>query len=273
MFLIQRSSQKLRVVNLTTLVAIDILHYLLQVGRDLLQAALPHALGELLHAQHAVTVCVHGLKLLPQRLDLVLAEQGGYHVERRFLQLVHRPELPQVVHQSAAQVHLRGSGRRELDPDVLQGVLGCAPLRLVSLEHAVDKMYGICRNVVPDVALPVELELALPDLLENLVVRVAIERRLPREQHVHDNSRAPHIAHLVVPSHEHLWGDVVRRPRLGGQRDLFVELAAQAEVDQLQVALLDRRLVLEEQIFRLQVTVCDAPRVHVVEAAQKLLHD
>mmetsp|Transcript_47244 Transcript_47244/g.110399 ORF Transcript_47244/g.110399 Transcript_47244/m.110399 type:complete len:308 (-) Transcript_47244:7-930(-) len=118
----------------------------------------------------------------------------------------------------------------------------------------------------------VEVEVAQADLGQHLRVGVSEEGRVAAEENVHNHAAAPKIAQLVVVAGQDLGSHVVGCAGFGGQGLAGGELAAQAEVNDLQEVLLDRILGHEQEVLRLQVTVAHMVLVHVVDGTDDLLH-
>merc|ERR1719359_1859610 len=73
-----------------------------------------------------------------------------------------------------------------------------------------------------------------------------------------------------------LWGHVQRGPDAAPEvpRSFGLEGAAEAEVHELQRRLLDRAVLEQQEVLRLEVSVGEAVGVHVVHSAEHLLdHD
>mmetsp|Transcript_53227 Transcript_53227/g.84892 ORF Transcript_53227/g.84892 Transcript_53227/m.84892 type:complete len:201 (-) Transcript_53227:185-787(-) len=99
------------------------------------------------------------------------------------------------------------------------------------------------------------------------------EGRGTAQQNVHDDANAPNVAQLVVTTSQHLRSHVVRSACLGGGKLPRAEAFGEAEVDQLQIGLLNGSATLCQQpVFRFQITVHDTIDVHVIHRPQHLLH-
>mmetsp|Transcript_45222 Transcript_45222/g.121885 ORF Transcript_45222/g.121885 Transcript_45222/m.121885 type:complete len:325 (+) Transcript_45222:694-1668(+) len=157
-----------------------------------------------------------------------------------------------------------------LDPLVAKRLLGRVPLLRVFADELADERLGVVGDSAPVFA---ETDVADLHLGKKLPVVGALERGVAAQQDVHDDSGAPQVAGLVVLPGQHLGRHVVRRAGLGPQPLALLELAGEAEVDQLQHVLLDRVLREEYEILWLQVSVADAVPMHVEDGAEHLLHD
>ena len=98
-------------------------------------------------------------------------------------------------------------------------------------------------------------------LWDGLVDFYSLERSTTRQEDVRDHSEAPHVAALVVRLAEDLGGS-----RVGGADDFLERCATQesngiTKVDDLDLGLL--RVVLEENVLQLDVSVADAVLVAV----------
>jgi len=104
-------------------------------------------------------------------------------------------------------------------------------------------------------------------LLDERVVR-SEERRRSAQEHVSDDTQGPHVARLRVVPLEDLGRDVV-----GGADDARhdlgpVEVAGEAEVDELEVAPRVRRH--EDPVLEFEVPVGDLVVVHVADGGEHL---
>ena len=115
--------------------------------------------------------------------------------------------------------------------------------------------------------------MADPDHLEDLLVIVAVEGRVPAQQNVKHAARAPHVAADVVVAGEDLRGDIVRRASAGfhAMKATSFHNLGESEIDDLQVRVL--RLRLEEEVLGFQVTMHNVQSVTIVERLQYLAED
>mmetsp|Transcript_37113 Transcript_37113/g.114351 ORF Transcript_37113/g.114351 Transcript_37113/m.114351 type:complete len:216 (-) Transcript_37113:478-1125(-) len=192
-------------------------------------------------------------------------------MQRRPLQPVAAAEGPQAVEVAGLQRRVRRAARGVLQPGLLQRRLRAAALLRGVGQQLADEALGVVGH-----ALPVILREGVPagaHAAEDLVLRAAHEGRVAAEQHVHDDAEAPEVRGLVVLAGEHLGGDVVGRARLRRQHLALLELAGEAEVDDLQDVALDGLCRQEDKVLRLQVSVGDVQPVHVAHSSEDLLHD
>mmetsp|Transcript_131636 Transcript_131636/g.366847 ORF Transcript_131636/g.366847 Transcript_131636/m.366847 type:complete len:618 (-) Transcript_131636:115-1968(-) len=269
--LVQRGRQELGVVNDTAAIGVDALQDLLQVQGDILQACLGEALLHLGRGEQPVAVAVQGHKGVAERLDLVLVQLVGDDVERRLLELVLRAEAAEVVDEVCLQRDVGRLRRLVLDPLVVQGLLGRVAVPRVHLQHHADQILRILRDVLP--VCSVERKVAQAYLGEHLGVSLAKEGWVATQHHIHDDAATPYVAELVVLAREHLGRNVIWRARLCRQHLAFLELAREAEIDDLEDVLLDGVLRCEQEVLGLEITVADVQLVHVVDRSQHLLHD
>mmetsp|Transcript_65300 Transcript_65300/g.181581 ORF Transcript_65300/g.181581 Transcript_65300/m.181581 type:complete len:487 (-) Transcript_65300:174-1634(-) len=269
--LVQGGGQELGVIDDATTIGVDFLHDLLEVTRNLFESSLRNALLHLVHGELPIAVAVQVHEDLAQRLDLVLVQLLGDNVERGLLELVLRPEAPEVVHEAVLQRCVVRLGRFVPDPDVVQGLLRCVTVAGVHLQEHANEILCVLRNVLP--VRRVEGEVPQPHLGKHLRIRLAEERRISAHEHVHDDAAAPQVAEVVVLSGKHLRRDVVRRARLRREHLIGLEGTGQAEVDNLEVGLLYRIRRHEDEILGLQVAVAHVVLMHVINCADDLLHD
>lgn len=107
------------------------------------------------------------------------------------------------------------------------------------------------------------------NFLENVLIRITLERRVGRQQNVGHDSDRPNIALAGVVLLQNLWGDVIRGTDLFCHSGyLFAKFPSMAKINQLNdVVSFD---ILEQDVLWLDVSVTDAQIVQVVEAAKDL---
>mmetsp|Transcript_53085 Transcript_53085/g.158203 ORF Transcript_53085/g.158203 Transcript_53085/m.158203 type:complete len:310 (+) Transcript_53085:675-1604(+) len=154
---------------------------------------------------------------------------------------------------------------------MVQRLLCRVAVTRVHLEEHADQVLGVLRDVLP--VRRVEGKVAEPDLRQDVGVRLAVEGRVTAEHDVHDDTATPEVAHVVVLAREHLRCHVVGCPRFGGEDLAALKLAGEAEVDDLELALIDVFLGGEEEVLGLQIAVADVKLVHVEDGPDYLLHD
>mmetsp|Transcript_17989 Transcript_17989/g.37427 ORF Transcript_17989/g.37427 Transcript_17989/m.37427 type:complete len:229 (-) Transcript_17989:235-921(-) len=88
-----------------------------------------------------------------------------------------------------------------------------------------------------------------------------------RQKHVRDDTKAPHVATLIVGTTEDFGCDVVGGPHWNGQLHVRPEMTGEAKVDQLEVGCWS--VVLQEEVLELQVTVGD---VVVMDVSNSVYH-
>ena len=69
-------------------------------------------------------------------------------------------------------------------------------------EHALDTVLGLIGDARPGVR--GEIQLPLQDAVEDLLLRLAPERRHAAQQDVQDHARAPDVCFLSIPPPQHL---------------------------------------------------------------------
>eukprot|EP00438_Fugacium_kawagutii_P007278 Skav234426 [mRNA] locus=scaffold1656:141965:152933:+ [translate_table: standard] len=220
---VQSSCQEFGVIDDATSVSIHILHDLLEIRRNLLQASLLQTFLELGWCQQSVTVLVQAHESVSKCLDLILIQLARDDVQGGLLQLVLRSEATQVIHKVGLQRHVRRFGCLVLNPLVVQGLLSGVAVFGVHLQQVANQSLRILGDVLP--ICWVEVEVAKSHLRQHLGVGVAEEGRVAAQQHVHDDTAAPQIAQLVVVASQHLRSHIVWSAGFGGQRLARSELA------------------------------------------------
>lgn len=136
-----------------------------------------------------------------------------------------------------------------LKPRVLESLRGRQALTLFA-QDALDQVFRLIRHVRPERTL--QTELALLDLLHDLLVRVPLEGRLSAKQHVQNDSEGPHIALLAVCPFNDLRCQIVGSTKYSVHRMLVVDASGRSEVDKLDNGVV---LVFEVDVLRLDITV------------------
>ena len=155
---------------------------------------------------------------------------------------------------------------------MLEALLGGDSLSWVLLKHLAHEVLGGIRNSVPVGG--VESQRLLQDISEDLLVVVALERRISTKEDKENDTETPNIAGLVVVAFEYFWGDIVRSTDDGVHALNFLllrEALGEAEIDQLDLGVLGS--VVHEEVLRLQVSMDNAVSVQVLDSADHLAHD
>lgn len=155
-----------------------------------------------------------------------------------------------------------------LNPGVLQSCLCSHPAHGVFGQHALDQVLRLLADLPPLRAL--QGEVPLPNIVEDLVVSLAVEGGTAAEQNVEDDPDAPDVALLAVGALEYFGGDVVGGAVLLREDYALDKLLAGAEVDDLDHVSV---LGVHQDILRLEVRVHDALRVAVGNGLEHLLDD
>jgi len=125
-----------------------------------------------------------------------------------------------------------------------------------------DEIFTLLGYVVPDGV--GEGELADLDFLHDLLIGRTVEGRHTREDDVGDDTARPNIALGSVVLGQNLGGDVVRSTQLLIENRILTEGNRGTEVDDLN--LIKLLVLLEQDIFRLKITMHDVVGVTIVNA-------
>lgn len=145
---------------------------------------------------------------------------------------------------------------------MLQGLFSGRALSWFVGKQRPDEALAVLRDGLPDTVF--ERELTLTNLLHDILVRLAVERRHARKQNVGDHTSGPDIALMVVVLVEDLWSDIVWRAEFFVEATVWVIDERGTEVDDLN--LVEFLILLEQDILWLQVTMHDVCLMAVVDA-------
>mmetsp|Transcript_67895 Transcript_67895/g.164121 ORF Transcript_67895/g.164121 Transcript_67895/m.164121 type:complete len:443 (-) Transcript_67895:358-1686(-) len=266
---VQSSGQELRVVDQPVAIRVGHGHHAAQV--QAVEAGAREAAAELLLGQRSIPVRIQRLEGRTQVLHLFLTEVPRDDFQHRALQLVPDAEALEPFHQVLVKGCLPRRWRLPRDPDVLESLLRRQALHGIHLQQLADQVLRITADAPPVVAL--KAESALLDLLENVLVAAPWEGRAAAEQGVEGDASAPEVALLVVPPLEHLRRHVEGRAGAGAEHGAGLAGTGKAKIDELHGVLLKLVLRQEQEVLRLQVTVCDVLIVDVADRPEDLLHD
>ena len=130
---------------------------------------------------------------------------------------------------------------------MVKGLLsGRTLIRAVSKETS-DKALGVLRDGLPDAIF--ERELALSNLLHDILVGMTVEGRHSREENVGNDTTGPNVTLFVVVLVENLRGDVVRSSKLLVEITVGVVNKGGTEIDDLN--LIKILVLLEKNVLRL----------------------
>ena len=130
----------------------------------------------------------------------------------------------------------------------------------VESEQFGDKILGLCAHLGP--LWLVDGVLSREHGLYYLLISAAVERRVPAEQNIKNDTAAPKIALLIVALFQNFGRNIIRRAILLAHLLLRIKHARCTKVDNGDSWVL--ALLIEEQILRLQVTMHDVARMAVV---------
>mmetsp|Transcript_17503 Transcript_17503/g.29140 ORF Transcript_17503/g.29140 Transcript_17503/m.29140 type:complete len:302 (-) Transcript_17503:82-987(-) len=123
------------------------------------------------------------------------------------------------------------------DPRMLQSLGCCQPGTRILPKEAADEVLCRSGNAVP--VRRGEVKSSRTDMLENLIVRIAIEGRVPTKQDVSDDTNAPHVTRFGILSVEYLRCNIVRSTNLGlHYASVGIVMPRQAEINDF-----DRRIL------------------------------
>ena len=164
---------------------------------------------------------------------------------------------------------LRGRDRA-FHPRVVEDLVESVSLARLVLHHADEEVLELVReigNLLVD--LPEEARLLGGDQVEARIGRVSLfERLASRDEHEEDDARSEQVSFLaVIPFHQELLGrHVTNRAGDALENILLLDARSVTEVSDAQLELL-----VEEQVLRLEVEMCDAGLfVEVLETAEQL---
>mmetsp|Transcript_66709 Transcript_66709/g.168285 ORF Transcript_66709/g.168285 Transcript_66709/m.168285 type:complete len:327 (-) Transcript_66709:237-1217(-) len=160
-------------------------------------------------------------------------------------------------------------------PRVVHRLLRGVASSRVLVEQLPDERLGSLRDVTEDIG--GEGDFCRFDLGKGRVVVHSPEGQSARQEDIHDDTRAPHVALGPVLREgelQDLGCHIVRSARARREGAIRgVESRGNTEVNDLQGVPLDRRLELKQKVFGFQVAVADAALVHVKHSTENLLHD
>mmetsp|Transcript_28922 Transcript_28922/g.76312 ORF Transcript_28922/g.76312 Transcript_28922/m.76312 type:complete len:279 (+) Transcript_28922:727-1563(+) len=155
-------------------------------------------------------------------------------------------------------------------PCMIQSPDCVVPCLDTPVQKLADELLGILRDAFPIIL--IENELRGLNFCHYFEVSRSPKRRITAEKHVHDHAAGPHVTGLVIASRQHLWGDVEGRAQSCPHGFAFGKPAREPKVDDLNNALINRSLVLEKEILRLEIPVTDLDLMHIADAPDNLLH-
>lgn len=117
----------------------------------------------------------------------------------------------------------------------------------------------------------IEVEVFVLDVIEDLLIGVAWERRLAAQEHLQTHAQRPDVALLGVSTTQDLRRDLVRRAHDVLVRFPRVNLVAETEVNNFDVGF--KTPARQQKIFRLEVPVADVGLVAVVHSVEYLPHE
>jgi len=152
-------------------------------------------------------------------------------------------------------------GGISLDPGVLKSILCRNSTGRVKSEHFSDEVLGFRRNLIPLGLL--ESKLSSENIFNDLLVVLAVERRVAAEEDVENYSRAPDVALLIVLFLQNFRRDVIGRAELLSQPLSGFIVSCRSKIDYLYFRVIF--VFVKQQVFRLHVPVDYFVLVAVVE--------
>ena len=178
-------------------------------------------------------------------------------------------EFAEVIERVDSQSLVNCNGGQLSQPWVKKALLsGRTLVRAVGKEGS-DEALGVLRDGLPDAVL--ERELALTNLLHDILVGLTVEGRHSGEEDVDDDTAGPDITLLVIALVKNLGGDVVGSSELLVKVTVGIVDKGGSEIDNLN--LIELLVLLEKNVLGLQVTMDDVGLVAVVDAGEDLLHE
>jgi len=158
------------------------------------------------------------------------------------------------------------------EPAVLKALLCGNPTSRVLLQHLSDQILGGIRDLVP--VCGVKSKWLLQHIAENLLVVIALERRVAAQEYEEDDTEGPDIAGLVVVALEHLgcnvvWGADNSVHSLDGL--LLGETFGKTEINKFDFRLF--RSVVHQEVLRFEISVDDSVTMQVLDSGEHFAHD
>ena len=149
-----------------------------------------------------------------------------------------------------------------LKPWVLEG-FSSWDTNVFFAENALDKVFGLIRNIIPSVS--IEAVFTLLDPLDDLLVCIAVEGRLTREKDVKDDTYAPHIALLTIGASNYLRSHIVRGTEDAVHGMLIIDTSWSSKINEFDDCVF---LVFEVNVLRFDVSMDDIVLVQVVHSGE-----
>ena len=231
------------------------------------------AVLQLFQTDGSVAIAVERLEDILELLDIVGV---GLHRDRHqgdLLDLFRLLELFEVADVKTVDCRLgllSAFVRERCQPSMLESLVG-REASLWPRDQLVNQVLSLSSDLVP--LLPIVVEGAAGDHLQDFLVVVSVEGRVPAEQNVEHAAGGPHIAADIVVAGEHLGRDVVwgtgtslHSMQLAPFHDL-----GKAEIYNLQVSIGVRTH--EKEVLWLEITMHDVHAVAIIEGLQDLFEN
>mmetsp|Transcript_82120 Transcript_82120/g.238101 ORF Transcript_82120/g.238101 Transcript_82120/m.238101 type:complete len:210 (+) Transcript_82120:393-1022(+) len=174
--------------------------------------------------------CSRHTQSLPECVDVIVAGLAGDCVKRH-------GEVTHVLDKAWLQSHGHRTRCVELDPCMVQRLLGTTTIQGRIREQAADQILGMLRDVLPMLVL--KGVSAGSDPCDDVSAREAKEWWLAAEHHVHHDADTPKVAQVVVTAIHDLWSCIRVRANHCAEDLIGRKLAGEAEVDNLQASVFD----------------------------------
>ena len=269
--LVHGGNHELGVVDETTAVGVDGIEHSLDflVGHDL-SVVLEVSFLDLLDGEFTVSVLVEGLEDLGEVVAFALVKELGSDESEG--SLLHGGVALEVaeVGEGLNSLGLLDLELSELnDPWVAESIGSAGSGALVEGEQLGDEILGVGADLLPDAV--IEREVALTNLLHDLLIGLSVEGRHAGEKDVDEDTAGPDVALVVVALVKNLGGDVVRGAKLLVKWTVRVVDEGGSEINDLD--LVELLVLLEKDVLGLEIAMDDVVLMAVVDAGEDLLHE
>lgn len=158
-------------------------------------------------------------------------------------------------------------GQFHLEPRVIHRVIQRYPVLWIFHQQFGYQVFGRIRHVFE--LIPLERELSVRDVLENVLVVSAPKGWVARQEHLHADSQGPDVAFLVLATPQHFRRDLLRCSFDALLFEIF-DFVAETEVNDFHVGF--EGLFRQQKIFGLQISVTQPLSMTVLERAEYLPH-
>lgn len=158
------------------------------------------------------------------------------------------------------------------EPFVLDHLLSRQTLGLITVEHLLDQIFGVCRDIVP--LRIVEGQVLVLDSVYDFLVVLTEERRTAAQQYLENDTTAPDVALEGVLLAQYFGSHLVGRAQHFGQLLVLLKLHGCTEIDYLDVhgllAGLIVNLVHQHYVFWFEISMHYFVFMHLIDASYDL---